>query len=863
MTIFFAVFLTLFSSSPSQGKEIDPRVEIFLEHPTMRNIIYNPLYYSEQLQLLTHAPVTVRVSSREFMTSLKREENQDFVLRRNHNKEYVHIGSIFYAYVNMKGLKLIEKLQYVERLELDRPSGSFRPLDVTSKLIQADVVRDLISEQQSLSGHGITVADIDSGLDIFQPLFFRADGGYFSWIDADEDGEFTPGTDCVDLNFDNLCSDDEILHLLDARFNEYYGEITTIGGVSTGKGTYQVDQDYLYADTNLNGKRDNDDEMDSSKDSPGLGEPFFLADDVDKNGVLDPGEKVIMLSSSKVKFIYQNMRSNTPGSLRNVSVDDYTMHGTGVTSILAGGQRGYSRYLGIAPDVDLIHIQDTEIGLFEAYQMAIEQGADVILQEFAPWTGYFLDGSSNMELAMDVASENGVVNVNPAGNLAGSNKGWVYNLPSGESYTQELTLPGGNYAAPYIQMTLLWRTEEDITATLTLPGGEEIDLNTGASWTSAGPNLWYAVINDASSRSTNMIDVIIASWDEDTGAYDYLQGGTITLNLSSGGLFSGDTYIAGFVMDSNSGWSEGFKWNNNVSEDHLIGFSGTSDSGIALAAYNGRDEDEINIYNETQGQLCSYSGRGHRIDGEKILYIAAPANPLVSGAGPYVGVENYYNQYVVFGGTSGAGPHVAGAAALLKQMFPSNTGNEIRQKIVDGALVDTDVQTPGNLPQDELWGYGKLRIYQSMFGEDPSENTPPVIAAQIVEGFTNTDISVQVTVDDNETSSENLLVRWDVDYDGEWDTEFSTETGIIQRWILPGTYTMKAQVMDEKGKTSSVLVSAVVSEYIPDVDQGSSDDSGCSCSTYSGSSRINYLFLLVAVLIFWFRKRQLFFNTEK
>lgn len=51
-----------------------------------------------------------------------------------------------------------------------------------------------------LTGKGVVIGDIDSGIDIFHPMFFFADGGEFEWDDVNNDGKLTPGEDKISIN---------------------------------------------------------------------------------------------------------------------------------------------------------------------------------------------------------------------------------------------------------------------------------------------------------------------------------------------------------------------------------------------------------------------------------------------------------------------------------------------------------------------------------------------------------------------------------------------------------------------------------------------------------------------------------------
>src|SRR5438552_1220582 len=72
-----------------------------------------------------------------------------------------------------------------------------------------------------LTGKGVVIGDVDSGVDIFHPMFFFADGGEFDWIDTDNDGVFTPGIDAIDLNKDGKQDASETLRYIEIRDNTY------------------------------------------------------------------------------------------------------------------------------------------------------------------------------------------------------------------------------------------------------------------------------------------------------------------------------------------------------------------------------------------------------------------------------------------------------------------------------------------------------------------------------------------------------------------------------------------------------------------------------------------------------------------
>ena len=78
-------------------------------------------------------------------------------------------------------------------------------------------------------------------------------------------------------------------------------------------------------------------------------------------------------------------------------------------------------------------------------------------------------------------------------------------------------------------------------------------------------------------------------------------------------------------------------------------------------------------------------------------------------------------KYQWFGGTSAAGPHVAGVAALVLQKNPSFTPTQVIGVLRTTAFTDTYTEQPSATPNDH-WGWGKLNAAGAV------QNTPAPVA---------------------------------------------------------------------------------------------------------------------------------------
>jgi len=487
-----------------------------------------------------------------------------------------------------------------------------------------------------------------------------------------------------------------------------------------------------------------------------------------------------------------------------------------------------------------------------------------MVHEYAPWAGYHLDGSSNHEELMDTAAaDHGVAQVNPAGNLGGAMKHCRVDVAAQTDFPVPLVVPPDPYPGQleysFMQLSFLWReTNRNLyfTVETPLPGNETVVL--GADGTGNNPLVLadgtttvYAWRDD-SDRGTNMFEIWI--FGQAGQSPRPIQNGAWLVTISDPDTtdpLAPPVKVSGYVMDDVTTWSVGVNFPDHASEEHLVCFPATADSAIGVAAYAGHAGPPYSSSNELQGELRRYSGRGKRVDGVSILDVTAPDNPVTAvnrldyGSGYTAGLGSL----MVFGGTSGAGPHVGGAAALLKQANPDWTGLAVRQAIRDGALVDDQVVGDNTHSRQDLWGAGKLRLYQSLYGQTPAENSPPVVSLAPVYATVGEPLELRALAEDNEDDADALQLLWDDDYDGVWDDGPTVATVPHSvTFDATGTHVLKVRVLDTGGLTGEALGTVEVlasptcnGSLCPDggvaPDGGSTGnprDTGCNCRVGAG-----------------------------
>ena len=185
------------------------------------------------------------------------------------------------------------------------------------------------------------------------------------------------------------------------------------------------------------------------------------------------------------------------------------------------------------------------------------------------------------------------------------------------------------------------------------------------------------------------------------------------------------------------------------------------------------------------GTVASYSSRGPTADGRIKPDLIAPSGVATAS----------YGADKLFGGTSAATPHVAGAAALLKSANPSLSRDDLWQALVEATV---DVGAPG---KDDSTGYGKLVLLVSapqIADVSPSRVQYGQTITIVGAGFGDTKGTGKVVFSKGKEPSDSDYLAWS-------DAQ-------VQVRVPTGARTGKVQVITGGGSDSVQVI--VASPYI-------------------------------------------------
>lgn len=506
--------------------------------------------------------------------------------------------------------------------------------------------------------------------------------------------------------------------------------------------------------------------------------PFIRGDDVrqllDDEGqeLTGKGVKVAVIDTG-VDYTHPDLKDSFKGGFDVIDEDDdpmetmhedglSTIHGTHVAGIIAAN----GRLKGVAPDVELYAYRTlgpTGMGtteqVIEAIEKAVEDGVDIINLSL----GNTVNGPDwPTSIALDKAVEKGVVAVTSNGN-SGPNL-WTVGSPGTSSKAISVGASTPPMMVPYLVTEPNAKEEIPIT-----------QMQKGKEWkfTREYPLQYVGLGTKEDYEGLDVRGKIVLA---ERGLISFTYKAIIAKEAGAEGLIvynHSDGEFAGMLEE----------------EIALPVVSISKEMGEKLKEQLEKREVYIRtIYRHEEDFIAPFSSRG------PVTYSWEIKPDVVA---PGVSIDSTIPRgYLDLNGTSMSSPHVAGAAALIKQKHPDWTPDQIKAALMNTAKQIVDQE--GSVYPPHVQGAGRIQIQEAL-------NTETLVyPASISFGKwhrsdSRLEKTVYITIENHSDSRKRYTVEppFDVPDGVQWKVPFSLYLSPGESRKVPITMDVLPSVFEE------------------------------------------------------------------